>query len=117
LINSNKAVALIHDLWNIDRHAELNSLPRSGSKPELQNIKTVLTISAGTAAGGGAFFSMDPRTGKVTTGISHGGTVQLALVAEIVDEDGNNLGDFTQICTDAAEAWSSALRAAGVPLP
>jgi hypothetical protein len=31
LINSNNAVALIHDLWNVDKHAELTSKPRSGS--------------------------------------------------------------------------------------
>jgi hypothetical protein len=117
LINSNKSVALIHDLWNVDKHAELNSPPRSGFKPKLQNIKTVLAISSGTAAGGGAFFSMDPRTGKVTTGTSGGGAVQLALDAQITDELGNNLGDFAQTCTEAAEAWSSALHLAGVPLP
>jgi hypothetical protein len=97
LIDSNMSVALIHDLWNVDKHAEeLNSPPRSGFKPKLQNIKTVLAISSGTAAGGSAFFSMDPRTKKVTTGTSGGGTVQLALDAQITDELGNNLGDFAQ---------------------
>jgi hypothetical protein len=35
LINGNRAVALIHDLWNIDKHAELNLPPRSGIKPKL----------------------------------------------------------------------------------
>ncbi len=116
LINNNKSVALIHDLWNIDKHAELTS-PRSGYMPKLQNLTTALTISAGTEAGGAAIFSMDPRTGKMTTSTSGGGTVQLALVAQIVDELGNNLGDFTQVCTEAAEAWSVTLSAAGVPLP
>ena len=117
LINTNKSVALIHDLWNIDKHAELNSSPRSGCTPKIQGITTALAISAGTEAGGGAFFSMDPRTGKVTTGTSGAGTVQLALIAQITDELGSNLGDFTQICTEAAEAWAVTLRTAGVPLP
>lgn len=117
LINSNKAVALIHDLWNTDKHAELNSPPRSGHKPRLKELRTVLRVSSGAAAGGGAFFSMDPRTGKVTTGTSGGGTVQLALDAQIVNDAGNVLGDFTQTCTLAVEAWSNALSAAGVPLP
>ena len=33
LINTNKDVALIHDLWNIDKHGELNRPPRSGVPP------------------------------------------------------------------------------------
>jgi hypothetical protein len=116
LINTNKSVALIHDLWNIDKHAELDRPPRSGSKPKLEGIRTELAVSAGTEAGGGAGFSMDPRTGEVTTFTSGGGTVQLVLVARITDELGTDLGDFTRVCTEAAEAWSVVLRAAGVPL-
>jgi hypothetical protein len=117
LINSNQAVALIHDLWNIDKHAELNKPPRSGHTPKLQDLRKSLTLSAGTAAGAGAFFSMDPRTGKITTGTSGGGAVQIALVAQIIDENGNVLGDFTNICTQAIDEWAKALSAAGVQLP
>ena len=57
LITSNKAVALVHDLWNIDKHAELNSPPRSGHKPKLTELQTALTVSAGSAAGGAAFLA------------------------------------------------------------
>ena len=117
LFNSNMAVALVHDLWNTDKHAELSSRPRSGHKPRLKNLRTALRISAGTAPGAFALFQMDPRTGQPTTSTSGGGSVQLALVAEVVDESGNELGDFTLICTQAVEAWSNALSAAGVPLP
>jgi hypothetical protein len=117
LINSNRAVALIHDLWNIDKHAELNKPPRSGHTPKLHDLRKNLTLSAGTAAGARAFFSMDPRTGKITTGTSGGGAVQLALVAQIIDENGNVLGDFTSICTQAIDEWAKALVAAGVQLP
>ena len=95
---------------------ELDRPPRSSSKPKLEGIRTELAISSGTEAGGVAVFSMDPRTGEVTTVTSGGGTVQLVLVARITDELGTDLGDFTQVCTEAAEAWSVVLRAAGVPL-
>jgi hypothetical protein len=117
LINSNQAVALVHDLWNIDKHAELSRPPRSGHTPKLQNLEKNLTVSSGTEAGGAAFFSMDPRTGKITTGTSGGGTVQLSLVAQVVDENGNILGDFNSICTQAVDEWAKALSAAGVKLP
>lgn len=75
LINSNRAVALIHDLWNVDKHAELTTPPRSGHRPRLLGLRKNLVISSGTSAGSGAFFSMDPRTGKVTTGTSGGGSL------------------------------------------
>lgn len=117
LINGNRAVALIHDLWNTDKHAELNSPPRSGHKPILKDVRTALRISTGTTPGSGAFFSMDPRTGKMTTGASGGGKVQLALVAQIVDETGSVLGDFAETCEEAVNAWSIALTAVGVQLP
>ncbi len=117
LINTNRSVALIHDLWNVDKHAELKVPPRSGCTPKLVDVSTALSVSSGTEAGAFAFYSMDPSTGKVTTGTSSGGTVQLALNAQIVDEHGNNQGHFTQVCTEAAEAWLAAFRAAGVPLP
>lgn len=114
LINSNQAVALIHDLWNIDKHAELNKPPRSGHTPKLQGLRKNLSLSTGTSAGDRAFFSMDPRTGKITTGTSGGGSVQLAIVAQIVDENGNVLGDFTNVCTQAVDEWAKALFAVGV---
>jgi len=60
---------------------------------------------------------MDSRTGKITTGTSGGGSVQLALVAQIVDENGNVLGDFTSICIQAVDEWAKALSSAGVQLP
>jgi len=117
LINNNRTVALIHDLWNIDKHAELNKPPRSGHTPKLQDLRKNLSLSSGSVAGSVVFFSMDPRTGKITTGTSSGGSVQLALRAQIVDENGNVLGDFSSICKQAVDEWAKALSSAGVQLP
>jgi len=113
LIDSNRVVALIHDLWNIDKHAELNRPPRSGIKPKLQNIRTVLTNTAGTSAGSGGFFLMDPHTGRIETG----GAVQLILDAQIADEAGNVIADFRKTCNEAIDAWSATFQAAGIPCP
>lgn len=116
-IDGNKSVALIHDLWNVDKHAELNRPPRSGITPRLRNIATTLNLSAGTQAGSAAFFSMDPRTGKVTSGTTGEGSVRLIITAEIIDEQGDLQGDFFQTCEAAIDAWHLELTKAGVPLP
>ena len=117
LIDSNRAVALVHDLWNIDKHVELNKPPRSGCTPRLQGLRKVLVISSGASPNSGASYSIDPHTGKVTTNTFGGGSMQLAIKAQIVDENGKILGDFAEVCTQAADEWAKVLSAAGVPLP
>lgn len=117
LIDSNRSVALIHDLWNIDKHAELNRAPRSGILPSLKNLHTAMRLSSGTAAGSAVFMSFDPRTGQMSTGASGGGSVDLVLTGQVVDPNGVILGDFLQICTEAVDSWMDELALAGVPVP
>lgn len=117
LVNTNQSVALIHDLWNIDKHAELNRPPRSGHKPKLVRLRKVLSISSGPQANSGGFFAFNMKTGKVISGTSNGGAVQLALTAEIVDENNVKLGEFSRVCEQATVAWEQELKKAGVPVP
>lgn len=117
LINSNRAAALIHDLWNTDRHAELSSPPRSGHRPKLGKVQTAMRLSTGVSAGSGAMFTMDPRTGKIMTQTSGGGKVQIVLDTQILDEHNNVIADFAQTCEDSVKAWSTELVAAGVSVP
>lgn len=117
LINSNNSVALIHDLWNVDKHAELSSKPRSGKIPKLINLSKVLSLSTGTEAGSFTSYSMDPRTGQVTMSSSGGGSTKIQLTGSIVDQAGNVLADFHTTCSEAVTAWEKELAAAGVPLP
>ena len=117
LIKSNNAVALIHDLWNVDKHAELTSKPRSGYVPELRDIRQALVVSAGAEANSEAFYSMDPRTGKVTSGASGSGSIKISLTAQVVDNEGNVLGELSSLCIEAIAAWEKEFVAVGVPLP
>jgi hypothetical protein len=117
LINTNIDVAIVHDLWNIDKHADLNRPPRSGHRPKVQNLRQSLKLSTGTSAGSAAVFTIDPRTGKVKTETKVGGSVSLAINGDVVDEYGVLLGDFAGICERATTAWEQTLRRAGVPIP
>ena len=108
-IDSNIDVAIIHDLWNIDKHAELNRKPRSGKLPKLKNLVQRLN-----ATGGSVVFRIDPETGKMISETT--GNVSLSIDAEVVDEHGNKIGDFAAICENATAAWENELISAGIPI-
>lgn len=117
LINSNRSVALIHDLWNLNKHLELNGPSRSGYKPRLIELRRYLVVSGGTSANSVAIYSHDPKTGQMTTHTSGDGSVELEIGATIVDENGTVLGDFEAVCKEAIQAWRDELFKSGVQLP
>ncbi|HEY3357783.1 MAG TPA: SEC-C metal-binding domain-containing protein [Polyangia bacterium] len=118
VIDDNQDAAIIHDLWNATKHAELNRPPRSGHYPRIQRLHRPLTLSAGTQAGGSAQWMMDPRTGQVTIRTDNGGSVGLVIDGDVVDEKtGQSLGPFRAICERAIGTWEAALKDAGVPVP
>jgi hypothetical protein len=117
LINSDKNVAIVHDLWNIEKHAELDRPPRSGHRPRIQDLSQMLSLSTGTSAGSSAMFTIDPRTGGRKTQTQGNGSVKLVITAQVVDEHGTLLGDFAEICEKATAAWEQTLNRAGVAIP
>lgn len=117
LINSDKNVALIHDLWNTDKHAELNRVPRSGHCPRVQGLSQTLTLFTGTSAGSRAVFTIDPRTGGIKTQTQGDGSVKLVITGQVVDEHGDRLGDFAEICEKATAAWEQELNQSGITIP
>jgi hypothetical protein len=117
LINRSRAVAIIHDLWNVDKHATLTSKPRSGSVPRLTDLHRALRMSSGTQPGVVSVFSFNPLTSEVQTGTGPDGSSRITLIASIVDENGAALGDFEEICELAVSDWRAELVASGVAVP
>ncbi len=86
LINSNRDVAIIHDLWNLDKHAELNRPSRSGLSPRLQPARTTLEFKVTTSE----------ETPLITIPVFGGpiqahGDANVRITATVVDKDGNVL--------------------------
>ena len=115
LINTNRSVALVHDLWNIDKHAKLDRKPRSGVIPSLRELRRSLVLTTGTAAGSAVSFSMD-MDGNQSIQTENGGSAKLEIVGRVVDQNGKDLGDFRTICEAAIDAWWAELATSGVPL-
>ena len=116
LINDNKHVAIVHDLWNVDKHAELNRKPRSGHHPNIKGLTKMLSVSSGTATSSSASFTMDIN-GEMKVQTSGGGSVNLVITGQVVDENGVMLGEFNDICEKSTDAWEQELKQAGVSIP
>lgn len=117
LINSDRDVAIIHDLWNIDKHSELDKKPRSGHTPRLVDLAQRLRLTAGGAGPSSVFVGFNLSTGTLSKEITGGGNAVLIIDAVVVDESDAKLGEFADISERAASAWEAELTKAGVPVP
>src|ERR1019366_859996 len=113
LIDSNRDVAIVHDLWNLDKHGKLDR-SRSGLYPRLENPpRSTMVLKAEPGKPQPMFFI--PIGGG-------GGPIQtkdgasLRIVAHVVDKDGNRLGSLEEICENAVAAWEAEFKKVGLNL-
>ena len=116
LINTNRDVALVHDLWNTDKHAKLTKA-RSGCRPKVVGLRQTLALTTGSGEQGGTVFRMELGTGKVLTSSIGGGSSGLRVNGQIADENDTKVGEFLEVCQRATDAWEQALVHAGIPIP
>lgn len=109
LINSNWDVAIVHDLWNLDKHGKLDR-SRSGLYPRLENPpRSTMVLKAETGKPQPMFFI--PLGGGT---IQTQGGASLRIVAKVVDKDGNPLGNLEDICERAVAAWEAEFEKVGL---
>ena len=113
VINSSREAAIVHDLWNIEKHALLDTSPRSGFTPRIGPISQEL---------------LNPD-GRKTRGVqikanSYGGAdfanlgdekLIARICAKVIDDQNSEVGDILDICELAIAAWGAAFRSAGAP--
>ena len=113
LIDSNRDVAIIHDLWNLDKHSELNRPSRSGLCPRLlQPAHSTLSFKV-TSPDETPMFTIPVFGGQPQF---HGGA-DLRITAYVVDKDGIMLGDLEAISLRAVAAWEAEIIKAGAKIP
>lgn len=111
LINKNKGdVALIHDLHNVRKHGRLKRKPRSGVTPKLKILGNAVSLE------GDHNMTFNVQTGEHSFTDGSGGDPKLTLVALILDENGDVVGNFLEICASAIDKWKVELLSAGVPI-
>lgn len=111
LINSNRDVAIVHDLWNLDKHAELQK-SRSGLSPTLRHIGRGMMVRppAGEKA-------VSVSLCIAPFGLYFSGKQFVGVDASVVDSAGKHLGSALEIAERAIEAWETEYRSSGIPLP
>jgi hypothetical protein len=112
LINSNREVAIVHDLWNLDKHAELNRPSRSGLSPRFSKpAHTTLEFKIDTT-NETPLFTFSVFDGRFQ---AHQGA-NARITATVIDKDGNTLGDIESICLIAVAAWEAEFVKAGLKI-
>lgn len=115
VINNNRSVALVHDLWNTQKHAELSRPTRSGiKKPQLVRVAKAMRVTQGPTES--THFRL-PLDGSPMFRVSGPGRGELILDGEIQDENGNRVAGFLETCEEAVGHWEAALARAGVVVP
>lgn len=94
-ITDSKYLAIVYDLWNVDKHIELNRPPRSNCTPKLEDVRYPL------------FFGVDSSGNQCTMRV---------LYAKVVDEHGNELGLFQDICVKALHEWETVFQQLNISL-
>ena len=112
-IDSNRAVAIVYDLYNSMKHAGIDAKkhpPRSGHLPKLVNLRRVMRLTTGDSPS--AVVLMSPQ------GMQTSGSVRHVLTGDVVDEtSGQKLGAFDVLCADAVESWKQLFASHGLLPP
>ena len=100
-IEASDSVKTIKDLSNNENHGYP---PRNGGhtgvSPRLLNIQRLMRLSTGTTAGSGMSMTFGPDGAPVISGRGSA-SARAVVTGDVVDKDGNRLGDLVEIETDA----------------
>lgn len=111
--NSSQALRIIHDLWNNDKHAGSLRQSKSGLWPRLGEIRSFLQLTTKAEKGSAVGLTFTP---KGVPKILGNGTAKVIISGDILDRDGNNIGDLHKTALEAVKVWESVLGGFGVKL-
>lgn len=112
IIKNNNDVAVVHDLWNLDKHKRLNTKPRSGFLPTLSKPEISMNTSIPAGATGGVVITLSPQTGKMEVIQDGSGTVRLELNVEVFNGK-KSIGQLSEICSRAIDVWAAEFKRVG----
>jgi len=112
--NNSKALQVIADLSNNDRHGyPPRNRGHSGQSPRLRKIVSILELTTKAEKGSSVGLTFTPQGVPKILG---DGTAKVIISGDILDRDGNNIGNLHETALEAVEAWESVLSDFGVKL-
>ena len=101
------ALKIIKDLSNNDRHGyDPKKRGNSGKSPRIDNINTVMQMTTKSEKGSFTSLTLD-RQGVPR--IAGSGTAKVIITGDILDKDGNKIGDLHKTALEAVMIWESVL--------
>ncbi len=100
---------IMKDLSNVDKHGPPRNRGFSGLAPRLEGVRRSLRITA--KPNKGVEITMGPRGTPQLTGE---GSAKAILTGEVVDSDGNRIGELMGLATAAITAWETVARDLGL---
>jgi len=113
-IGRTHSLQIVVDLANVRKHGLLERY-RSKHQPRLGRVSRVLELRTGAVAGSRAGFTVDPRTGWGRVLGTDGGGGQVVFTGEVLDKNGDKVGEIMDILQSAAQAWRRFFSDQGIP--
>ena len=114
MANSSLALQIIKDLSNYDKHAyPPRNGGHSGKSPRTDEFRRVMQMT--TKPVKNSFVALT-FTAQGVPKVSGDGTAKVVVSGDILDKDGNNIGDLHETALEAVKAWESVLSDFGVKL-
>lgn len=103
---------IIHDLWNNDKHGYP---PRTPSKsrlcPRVDKFNRILQMTTKPEKGSSMRLTFNKQG---VPQIAGAGTAKIIITGDILDKEGNKIGDFYNTVLKALEAWENVLDIFGI---
>ncbi len=108
VFRGSRALQLVQDLSNNDKHGYP---PRdggySGIGPRIVGFERVMRLTTKAEAGSSVIVVATPQGPRQASG---SGTARVLITGDVVDKDGNAVGDLYEVGLEAVETWEELLK-------
>jgi len=112
--NNSEALKVIQDLSNNEKHGyPPHAGGHSGKSPRVDKINRIMQMTTKAKKGSSVGLTFTPQGVPKILG---DGTAKVIITGDILDKDGNKIGDLYRTLLEACEVWEKVLGEFGVKL-
>ena len=112
--NNSEALKIIQDLSNNDKHGyPPRNGGHSGKSPKVEKINSIMQMTTKAERGSPVGLTFTPQGFPIILG---NGTAKVIISCDIMDRDGNKIGDLHKTALEAVKVWENVLGDLGVKL-